>query len=91
MLKKTTVYLEESEIEVLKRLSFVHNTSMTEMIRKGIQHLRESVSDDEMKALGALGELRMAAEKRGLNAKKIMTEVLKAQKDVRSEHKKSRR
>ena len=49
MLKKTTVYLEESEIEVLKRLSFVHNTSMTEMIRKGIQHLRESVSDDEMK------------------------------------------
>jgi hypothetical protein len=91
MLRKTTIYLEESEIETLKRLSFIQNTSMTDLIRKGIQHLYQSFSKDEMKALETLGEIRMASEKKGLSANKIMTDVLVAQKEVRRERKKSRR
>jgi|GEM_PF-5017945 hypothetical protein len=91
MLRKTTIYLEESEIETLKRLSFIQNTSMTDLIRKGIQHLYQSFSKDETKALEALGEIRMASEKKGLSANKIMTDVLAAQKEVRRERKKSRR
>jgi hypothetical protein len=64
---------------------------MTDLIRKGIQHLYQSFSKDEMKALETLGEIRMASEKKGLSANKIMTDVLAAQKEVRRERKKSRR
>jgi len=91
MLKKTTIYLEEEEIETLKQISFIQNTSMTELIRAGIQKLCSSFSKSEMKALEAIGELRSATSKAGLSSKKIMREVLTAQKDVRRERKKSGR
>ena len=91
MLKKTTIYLEEAEIETLKRISFMQNTSMTELIRMGIQKLCSSFSKDEIKALEAMGELRAATSTSGLTSKQVMREVLTAQKNVRRERKKSSR
>ncbi len=35
MLKRTTVYLEENEVETLRKISFIQNVSMAELIRRG--------------------------------------------------------
>ena len=51
MLKKTTIYLEEAELEKLKALSFVLNTSMTDLIRKGVQGLYETIPLEQRNAL----------------------------------------
>ncbi len=91
MLKKTTIYLEDTEIETLKRISFMQNTSMTDLIRKGVQQVCDSISKDEIKALEAIVELRAATKKKGMTSKQIMTEALAAQKEVRRERKKNRR
>ena len=58
MLKKTTIYLSGADLEILKQLSFLNNTSMTEVIRQGIQNLCESMSSAEWKAMEALDNIR---------------------------------
>lgn len=65
MLKKTTIYLEEAEVQKLKALSFVMGTSMTDLIRKGIQSLYESMPKDQKEALNSL-----AATKSGFSERK---------------------
>lgn len=51
MLKKTTIYLEEDELQKLKALSFILNTSMTDLIRKGVQGLYDSMPKEQSNAL----------------------------------------
>lgn len=58
MLKKTTIYLEEVELEKLKTLSFVLNTTVTDLIRKGIQKLYESLPKEQSEALKTLASAK---------------------------------
>ena len=83
MLKKTTVYIEESELNTLKILSFIQNKSVAELIRVGVKQVCKSIPREEMKALGMLTKIRKNAKKKGYSSKAIMNIVLKAQREVR--------
>lgn len=91
MLKRTTVYLEESEIETLKRISFIQNTSMAELIRRGAQELCKTYSKEQKEALAALAEIKLEAQKAKITPAYAMNEALKLQKEARHGRKKSRR
>jgi hypothetical protein len=58
MLKKTTIYLEEEELQKLKALSFILNTSMTDLIRKGVQSLYDSMPKEQSSALKSLASVK---------------------------------
>lgn len=58
MLKKTTIYLEEEELKKLKALSFILNTSMTDLIRKGVQSLYDSMPKEQSNALKSLSSVK---------------------------------
>jgi len=75
MLKKTTIYLEVSELEKLKTLSFVLNTSMTDLIRKGIQGLYDSMPVGQRSVLKSL-----AATKSGFSEEKSKKNALKSKR-----------
>lgn len=91
MLKKTTVYLEESEISVLKKISFIQNKTMANLIREGVQHVVNSFSEEELKALNALDQISDDLKARGVTDKKTNEKAIKAQREVRRGRKKSRR
>ncbi|OGQ33389.1 MAG: hypothetical protein A3F16_07400 [Deltaproteobacteria bacterium RIFCSPHIGHO2_12_FULL_43_9] len=91
MLKKTTIYLSGADLEILKQLSFLNNTSMTEVIRQGIQNLCESMSSAEWKAMEALDNIRKDIKNSGRSSKEIRLSALKAQKEVRGGKKTGRR
>jgi predicted component of type VI protein secretion system len=91
MLKRTTVYLEETEVETLKKISFVQSVSMAQLIRRGIQELCKTFSQEQNEALAALSEIRAEAKKSGITPKIAMNAALKDQKEVRRERKTSRR
>jgi len=92
MLKKTTIYIEDSDLELLKRLSFLQNTSTTDLIRLGIREvLSKSISAQDKKALDALEEITKDVRKSGISNKEIMEEAVKAQREVRRERQKNRR
>ena len=91
MLKRTTVYLEETEVETLKKISFLQSVSMAELIRQGVQELCECFSQEQKEALSALTEIRNEGKKSGATARAAMAAAVKAQKEVRRETKKSRR
>ncbi|MFN7906420.1 MAG: hypothetical protein ACK5P5_14660 [Pseudobdellovibrionaceae bacterium] len=63
MLKKTTIYLEDTDIEKLKVLSLVLKTSMTDLIRKGIENFYTTLSDEEKAALKALSKISLPSKK----------------------------
>ena len=88
MLRKTTVYIEEDELDTLKTLSLIQNKSVAELIRVGIQKVCKSISREEMKALDVLTKIRQNTKKKGYSSKAIMNMALKAQREVRSERKK---
>ena len=88
MLKKTTIYIEEKELNTLKSISLIQNKSMTELIRIGVQKVCQSVSREEKKALEMLAKIRQNAKKQGYSGEKIMTLAIKAQREVRNERKK---
>ena len=69
MLKKTTVYIEESELNTLKILSFIQNKSVAELIRVGVKQVCKSIPREEMKALGMLTKIRKNAKKKGYSSK----------------------
>ena len=46
MLKRTTVYLEESEVETLKKISFIQSVSMAELIRQSVDALISAQTAD---------------------------------------------
>jgi len=91
MLKRTTVYLEENEVETLKKISFIQNVSMAKLIRRGVQDLCQSFTEDQKEALVALAEIKKEAMFSGLSGMTAMETALKTQKEVRRERKKSRR
>ena len=88
MLKKTTIYIEENELNTLKSLSLIQNKSMTELIRLGVQKVFQSVSREEKKALEMLTKIRQNTREQGYSGKKIMTLAIRAQREVRNERKK---
>ncbi|MCY4512881.1 MAG: hypothetical protein OXB86_04255 [Bdellovibrionales bacterium] len=88
MLKKTTIYIEENELNTLKSLSLIQNKSMTELIRLGVQKVCQSVSSEEKKALEMLVKIRQNTKRKGYSGNKIMTLAIRAQREVRNERKK---
>lgn len=88
MLRKTTIYIEEDELDTLKTLSLIQNKSVAELIRVGVQKVCKSISREEMKALDVLTKIRQNTKKKGYSSKAIMNMALKAQREVRSERKK---
>ena len=88
MLKRTTVYLEETEVETLKKISFIQSVSMAELIRRGVQELCKSFSKDQKEALATLAEIKSEAK---VTSKTAMKAALQTQKEVRRERKTGRR
>jgi Arc/MetJ-type ribon-helix-helix transcriptional regulator len=91
MLKRTTIYLEDTEVETLKKISFIQSVSMAELIRRGVQELCKSYSKEQKEALATLADIKADAKKDGITSKAAMSAALKTQKDVRRERKTSRR
>lgn len=91
MLKRTTVYLEESEVETLRHISFIQNRSMADLIRQGVQDLCQSFSHEQKEALSALAEISKRAKKSNLSERQIADIAVTAQREVRRERKKNRR
>ena len=89
-MRKTTIYLEDNELERLKQRAFLLNTSVANLIRKVIRSLITPTSSKEEKALKALDEIRK--EFTDVNPKSLMNDVIEAQRDIRNAKKtKSRR
>lgn len=88
MLKRTTVYLEDTEVETLKKISFIQSVSMAELIRRGVQELCKSFSKEQKEALATLAEIRADAN---VTSQSAMKSALKTQKEVRRERKTGRR
>jgi hypothetical protein len=88
MLKRTTVYLEDTEVETLKRISFIQSVSMAELIRRGVQELCKTFSKEQKDALATLAEIKADAK---VTSKAAMNAALKTQKEVRRERKTGRR
>lgn len=87
MLKRTTIYLNDNEVQKLKEISFIQSVSMAELIRKGVQIVCKSYTSEQNDAFEALSEIKSHAKKIGLNQKSAMDLALKAQKEVRRERK----
>ena len=90
MLRKTTIYIEEGELDTLKTLSLIQNKSVAELIRFGVQKVCKSISQEEMKALDVLTKIRQNTKRKGYSSKAIMNMAVKAQREVRSERKKKK-
>ena len=90
MLRKTTVYIEEGELDTLKALSLIQNKSVAELIRAGVQQICKSISREEMKVLDDLTKIRQNTKRKGYSSRNIMNVALKAQRKVRSERKKKK-
>jgi hypothetical protein len=91
MLKRTTVYLEENEVETLKKISFIQSVSMAELIRQGVQEVCKSFSKEQKDALSALAEIKAEAKDARITSRAAMNAALKTQREVRRERKTSRR
>lgn len=90
MLRKTTIYIEEGELDTLKTLSFIQNKSVAKLIRVGVQKVCKSISREEMKVLDMLTKIRQNTKRKGYSSKAIMNMAIKAQREVRSERKKKK-
>jgi hypothetical protein len=65
MLKRTSLFLDESDMTKLKALALIKKTSMTGLIREGIALLYKSISSEEQKALSVLANLNNQPKKKG--------------------------
>jgi len=61
MLKKTTVYLSNDDISLLKKKAAVQNKTVAEVIRLSIQKACKPASKDEAKAWEALDKIWTAS------------------------------
>lgn len=87
-MKKTTIYLKENELSLLRKKAFLTNQSLSELIRKGIQLVCKPSSRKEEKILKSLDNIRNMFEK--FSEKEIADLVQTAKKSVRSGHKSGR-
>ena len=85
MLKKTTVYIEEEELDTLKILSLIQNKSVAELIRFSIKKVCQSASLEEKKALKILSNIRKNSKRKTYSSQQIMTMAIKAQREIRRE------
>ena len=83
MLKRITVYLEESEVETLRRISLIKNVSIADLIRREVQRTCKALSYEQKGALSILAEIKTDAKKVGLTTNVAMGNTLKMQKTVR--------
>ena len=90
MMRKTTIYIDENELNALKALSIAQNKSVTELIRLGVKKVCKSASREEMKIMEILDKIRKNSKRRGYSGKEVMRLAVKAQREVRNEHKKTR-
>lgn len=90
MMRKTTIYIEENELNTLKALSVAQNKSVTELIRLGVKKVCKSASREETKIMEMLGKIRKNSKKRGYSGKEVMQLATKAQREVRNERKKKK-
>ena len=88
MLKKTTIYIEETELNTLKSLSLIQNKPMAELIRIGVQKVCQSISHEEKKILERITKIQRHVKKQSYSGRKIMALAVKAQREVRNERKK---
>lgn len=58
MLKKITVYIEESNLDTLKALSLIRNKSVAELIRIEGKQICKSLPKEEIKTFNVLTKLR---------------------------------
>jgi len=87
-MKKTTIYLEEQELELLKQKAFMLKTSVAEIIRKSIRALCASSTNEEEKTMKLLTKIRSSFASNPISEE----EVVQLQREVRNERKtKSRR
>ena len=91
MLKRTTVYLEASEVETLKKISFIQSVSMAELIRQGVQEVCKTFSKEQKEAFSILGDIQAEAKKAGLTSRAAMSTATKDQKEARRARKTGRR
>lgn len=88
MMRKTTIYIEENELNALKALSVTQNKSVTELIRLGVKKVCKSASREEIKIMEILNQIRKNSKRKGYSGKEIMRLAVKAQREVRNERKK---
>ena len=82
-MKKTTIYLEDAELESLKQKAFMLKTSVAEIIRKSIKALCSSPTSEEEKAMKLLTKIRNS-----VNADERMNkELTDIQRELRNEKK----
>ena len=86
--RSTTVWLDGTEIETLKKISFIQSVSMAELIRRGVQELCRSFSKDQKEALATLAKIKADAK---VTSKTAITAALQTQKEVRRERRTGRR
>ena len=65
-MRKTTIYIEENELNALKALSVTQNKSVTELIRLGVKKVCKSASQEEIKIMEILNQIRKNSKKKGL-------------------------
>ena len=87
MMRKTTIYIAEDELNTLKALSMTQNKSVTDLIRLGVKQVCQSASKEEKKIMEMLNKIRKNTKKRGYSGKEVMQLAVKAQREVRHERK----
>jgi hypothetical protein len=83
-MKKTTIYLEDKELEMLKQKAFMLKTSVAELIRKSIKALCSLSTTEEEKAMKILSKIRNSVDA----DEKMNKEVINIQREIRNEKKK---
>ena len=89
MLKKTTVYLSEDDLRLLRKKAAIQHVTIAEAIRMSIQSACKPNSKDEKVIWDSLD--RIWAKTDGISAEKIESHVGKAVGEVRLGGKKARR
>ena len=88
-MKKTTIYLEDYELEILKQKAFLLKTSVAELIRKGVGLILKPSSKEEDLALNALSNIRKKSK--NLNVDTLMQDIVTTQREIRNEKKNQNR
>jgi hypothetical protein len=89
MLKKTTVYLSEMDLVLLRKKATVQHVTVAEAIRMSIQEACQPKTKEEEKLWDSLD--RIWAKTSGMSASRIESFVDQAVKEVRGGGKKARR
>ena len=91
MLKKTTVYLSEDDMRLLRKKATVRHVTVAEAIRMSIHEACKPNSKDERLIWDSLDRIWAKTEAVGIDPDKVEAAVGKAVKEVRSAKKARRR